>query len=123
MTMAAPIILLHLAIYQNKKGDDMKKLFIVLVLLSITTFAYAEYTEKVVVDKIEILENGIIQIRYATKVYKDGVEIAKTYQREIAEPDSRVSEIEDERVKSVAQVVWTPEVKAKYKEEKAKRNQ
>lgn len=98
----------------------MKKLLIMLCLLSITTFAYAEYTEKVVVDKIEILENGIIQVRYATKVYKDGEEIAKTYRREVVEPDKDVNTISEPKVKVVAEVIWTQEVKDKYKAEKAK---
>jgi len=96
------------------------KLLIALCLVFMATFAYAEYTEEVVVDKIEILKNGIVQVRYATIVYKDGTEITKTYLREIIEPDEDIEEIEDAKVKSVAEVIFTEDVKKKYKKEKEK---
>jgi len=85
------------------------------------------YTEKVVIDKIEILEDGQIQIRMATKVFKDGVEVAKTYWRTVLAPDQDLSKIviapnitkEDaDKVKAVANVVWTDTVKKAYLEAK-----
>jgi hypothetical protein len=35
-------------------------------------------TEQKVVDQINVLEDGHIQVRKATHVYRDGVEISKT---------------------------------------------
>ncbi len=76
-----------------------------------------------VIDKIEILEDGQIQIRQATKVYKDGVEITKTYWRTVIAPDQDLSKItitpnttqaDTDKVKAVANVVWTDKVKSNY---------
>jgi hypothetical protein len=59
-------------------------------------------TEEQVVDKIEILEDGTIQIRKATRIIKDGVEIAKTYHRHCLSPGDDYSN-EDARVIKAAQ--------------------
>lgn len=112
----------------------MKKLFLglILVLFLIVNGYCAEpvYTEKVVIDKIEILEDGQIQIRQATKVFKDEVEISKTYWRNVIAPDQDLSKVviapnitkEDaNKVKAVANAVWTPQVKADYIEAKNKK--
>ena len=37
--------------------------------------------EKSVVDKIEVLLNGCIQVRRRDQILKDGVEVAATYHR------------------------------------------
>ena len=77
------------------------------------------YTEKVVIDKIEVLEDGQIQIRQATKVYKDGVEISKSYFRKVLEPGQDLSK-EDEKVSAVASAVWTEKVVKDFKASKPK---
>ncbi len=104
----------------------MKKLFLGLILLLFLANGYCAepvYTEKVVIDKIEILEDGQIQIRQATKVYKDGVEVAKTYWRTVIAPDQdltktviapNITKEDIDKVKAVANVIWTPQVKADY---------
>lgn len=71
------------------------------------------YTEQIVIDRIEILEDGQIQVRQATKVLKDGIEIAKTYHRHVIAPGDDTSK-EDVRVKAVADAVWTDTVKKTY---------
>jgi len=73
------------------------------------------YSEEKVVDRIEVLEQGQIQVRVATKVYKDGVEIAKTYERHVVSPTDIISPNEDERVKAVASAVHTKEVVDNYR--------
>ena len=74
------------------------------------------YTEETVVDKIEILEDGQMQIRKAIRVLKDGVKISENYHRHVIAPDISSTDLtkEDERVKSVANAVWTKEVKDKF---------
>lgn len=67
------------------------------------------------IDKIEIVENGIIQIRRADKVLKDGVEIAKTHHRWSLSPGQDVSD-QEPRVQAVCEVIWTPEVIKAYQE-------
>ena len=34
-----------------------------------------------VVDQIQVVENGIVQVRTATKIIEDGKELSKTYHR------------------------------------------
>ena len=72
------------------------------------------YTEKSVIDKIEILEDGQIQVRQADKVYKGGVEIAKTYHRHVLAPGDDFAN-EDMRVQMVATALHTKEVINVYK--------
>lgn len=62
-------------------------------------------TELSVIDKIEVLENGQIQVRRADKVLRDGVEIAKTYHRYVLAPGDDLSG-QDARVAAVATAVW-----------------
>ena len=70
-------------------------------------------TEETVVDQITVLEDGQLQVRRATKVLRDGVEIAKTYHRHVVAPGADLSK-EDARVQLVGQVLHTPEVVAIY---------
>lgn len=72
--------------------------------------------EKVeVIDKIEVLEDGQIQVRRATKIMENGKQIGSpTYHRWVLAPDADLTEQED-KVKKVSEAVWTQEVKDKYK--------
>jgi len=98
-----------------------KKVVIVLIgLFLMASFAYATpvYTEGESYQ-IEVLEDGHIQVRKATRVYKDGVEISKTYHRHVLAPDIEDLSKEVKRVKDIASVVWTPEVISVYNEKQA----
>ena len=66
------------------------------------------------IDKIEIVETNSIQVRTATIIEKDGVEIARTYHRHVVNPTDSV-ENEDSRVQAIANAIWTNEVIANYK--------
>jgi hypothetical protein len=68
------------------------------------------------VDKIEVIENNSIQVRIATIIEKDGIEIAKTYHRHVVAPTDSI-ENEDSRVQAIANAIWTNEVIAKYKQD------
>lgn len=71
-------------------------------------------TEETKIDKIEILEDGQIQVRRATIIYRDGVEVSRTNHRHVLDPGVDVANLpdQDERVQAVARALWTPEVKA-----------
>lgn len=73
-------------------------------------------TEITKVDQIEVTENNSIQIRTATIIEKDSVEIAKTYHRHVVAPTDSI-ENEDSRVQAIANAIWTNEVIAKYKQD------
>ena len=70
--------------------------------------------EKVVVDSINTLENGCINVRTATIILKDDVEISRTFHRHALTPLSDMSG-EDARVQAVATAVHTSEVVAAYR--------
>ena len=72
---------------------------------------YSERTEY----KEEILPNQTIQLRTATVVERDGVEIGRQYHREVFVPGSDVSFAPGE-VQAIASALWTAEVIAAYEE-------
>ena len=69
--------------------------------------------EKSVVDKVEVLLNGSIQVRRRDQILKDGVEVAATYHRHVVHPGADISN-EDPRVAAIATATWTEEVVAAY---------
>lgn len=69
--------------------------------------------EKSVVDKIEVLLLGQIQVRRRDQILKDGVEVAATYHRHVLSPGDDLTN-EDPRVVAIAEATWTPEVIAAY---------
>ena len=69
--------------------------------------------EKSVVDKIEVLLNGSIQVRRRDQILRDGVEVASTFHRHVVHPGDDVSN-EDPRVAAIAAATWTDEVVAAY---------
>ena len=70
-------------------------------------------TEKIIIDKIEIVETDSIQVRTATIIEKDNVEIAKTYHRHVKHPGEDITN-EDPKVQAIANAIWTEEVIAAY---------
>ena len=71
--------------------------------------------EKVIkIDQIEIVgEYKAIQVRQATVVTDDGVELSRSFHRHVLSCDADISG-EDEEVQAVCNAVWTDEVKAAY---------
>ena len=67
----------------------------------------------VIVDQIEVVENGTVQVRTATKIVENGKELNRTFHRHVVVPGQDYS-AEDNRVKAVCAAVHTPEVIAAY---------
>ena len=75
-------------------------------------------------DKIEVVNKWNIQVRNATIIKKDGVEITRTFHRKVLTPgtldasdnlvDTDISG-EDADVQAIANAAWTTQVKADYK--------
>ena len=63
--------------------------------------------------KIEVLENGTLQIRRSDIVLKDDVEVGCQYHRHVLVPGSDVTS-EVQRVQDVATAVWTADVVSAY---------
>ena len=70
-------------------------------------------TKKTVVDKIEVLEMGQVQIRTATVVSEDGAELSRSFHRHVLVPGDDTTGQED-RVAAVAVAAWTPAVVAAW---------
>ena len=70
-------------------------------------------TEDTVVDSIDVLLNGFIQVREVNRVFRDGVEISKSFHRHVVKPGADLSK-EDPRVAEIGSVVHTPEVIAAF---------
>lgn len=69
--------------------------------------------KKVFVDRIEIVENGCVQVRTKTAIMEDGKPISSTFHRHVVAPGDDYSG-EDARVKAICEVTHTPEVVAAY---------
>ena len=67
-----------------------------------------------VVDLIEALENGCVQVRTKTAFKEDGVEIGSRFHRHVVSPGDDYSN-EDTRVQGVCAALHTAEVIAAYK--------
>lgn len=67
-----------------------------------------------VVDKIEVVENGSVQVRTATRITEDGKIISQSFQRHVVAPGADYSG-EDARVQAVCAAAHTPEVVEAYK--------
>ena len=72
----------------------------------------ATYTEREEL-KEEILPNQTIQLRVATVVERDGIEVGRTYHRSVYNPGADLTEAPAE-VQAIASVLWTTEVIAAY---------
>ncbi len=76
-------------------------------------------TEREIVDQIEIRgEQGTMQVRKATIIERDGVEISRTFHRHVVEPDADITN-EHDFVKAVSPLIHTKAVKDAYIAEKA----
>ncbi len=75
-------------------------------------------TETVSIDKIEIVGDWNIQVRQATVIEKDGVQVARSFHRWVLTPDSDISG-QEQKVQDICNVAWTDEVKSAYETFKA----
>jgi cell fate (sporulation/competence/biofilm development) regulator YlbF (YheA/YmcA/DUF963 family) len=70
--------------------------------------------KKVVVDLVETLENGNVQVRTKTAILEDGKEISSKFHRHVVVPGADYS-AENAKVQAICAAVHTPEVVAAYK--------
>jgi len=78
--------------------------------------------KQIVVDKIEVLENGQVQVRTATVIKEDDKEINRSFHRHVLAPRTKSGDTwgdtdissEDARVQAIANATWTDDVKSAY---------
>jgi len=68
----------------------------------------------IVVDLIEVTENGCVQVRTKTAIMEDGVQISGSFHRHVIAPGDDYAN-EDARVKAICKATHTPAVVNAYK--------
>jgi len=71
--------------------------------------------ETIEYDKIEVVgQYKFVQVRKATVIKKDGVELTRAYERYVLHPDSDISG-QPAEVTAICNAVWTDAVKESWK--------
>ena len=81
-------------------------------------------TKETVVDRIEVLEMGQVQVRTATRVKEDGAILSSSFQRHVLDPSVKTGDTwgdtdisgETARVQALCNATWTDSVKTAYQE-------
>ena len=87
-------------------------------------------TKETVVDRVEVLEMGQVQVRAATKILEDGNELNRSFHRHVLQPSVKNDDTwedtdisgEDAKVQAICNATWTDEVKTAYQEMKDAEN-
>ena len=71
--------------------------------------------ESIEYDKIEVVgQYKAVQVRKATVIKKDGVELTRSFERYALHPDSDIS-AQPTEVQAICNAVWTNEIKDAWK--------
>ena len=70
--------------------------------------------KQILVDLLEVIKNGCVQVRTKTAILENGEEISSTFHRHVVAPGDDYS-AEDARVQAICAAVHTEEVIAAYK--------
>ncbi len=65
------------------------------------------------IDRIEVIENGIVQVRQATIITEDGNQLSRTFHRWCITPGEDYS-TQEQQVQDICKVTHIPEVIAAY---------
>jgi hypothetical protein len=71
------------------------------------------FTETKVIDQITVTENGIVLYREATRIFKDGEQMAQTFHRSSLSPNQDLTGV-PAQVVAICNTAWTDEVVAAY---------
>ena len=71
-------------------------------------------TEEEHISQMNVLEDGSIEVRRDTVIYRDGVEISRAFHRHVCTPGNDLTR-EHARVAAIGNVVHTAEVIEAYK--------
>ena len=81
-------------------------------------------TKETVIDRIEVGEDSQLQIRTATRILEDGVQLSSSFHRHVLAPSTKTGDTwgdtdisgEDARVQAIANATWTADVKTAWQE-------
>ncbi len=64
--------------------------------------------KQITIDKIEVIEDGSVQVRQITRVMENGTELSASYHRWVLHPGSELTG-QEARVVAICNTVWTQE--------------
>ena len=67
----------------------------------------------IVIDRIEVVESGVVQVRVCTRIMEDGKQISGTFHRHVVAPGDDYSK-QDARVKAICAATHTAAVVSAY---------
>jgi hypothetical protein len=70
-------------------------------------------TEKIEIDRIEVVSGWTIQVRRCTTIERDGQFVSNSFHRWVLNPDMDISD-QEQKVQDIANAAWTPEVRQAY---------
>ena len=70
-------------------------------------------TEKIEIDRLEVVNDWNVQVRRATTIEKDGVFVSKTFHRWVLTPDDNITN-QEQKVKDICNAAWTEEVRSAF---------
>ena len=70
-------------------------------------------TEKIEIDRIEVVNDWNIQVRQSITIERDGMFVSRTFNRWVLNPDSNITN-QEQKVKDICNTAWTPEVRSAY---------
>lgn len=79
-------------------------------------------SKQTIVDLIEVIEGGHVQVRSATRIIEDGNVLSQSFHRHVVSPGQDYS-AEDPKVQAICAAVHTPEVVAAYQAQQAQQAQ
>lgn len=69
--------------------------------------------KQIVVDQIEVLESGCVQVRTCTRVTEDKIVLSNSFHRHVVVPGADYSQ-ETQKVKDICALIHTPKVVSEY---------
>jgi hypothetical protein len=62
-------------------------------------------TKETLVDRIEVIDTGAIQVRTATRIIEDGELLSQSYHRHVLQPGDDLTD-QDPKVVAIATAAW-----------------
>lgn len=75
-----------------------------------------------IIDLVEVIQDGSLQIRQAQIINQDNIEIARSYKRWVRHPGDTLAQSDPIPIPAIANAVWTESVISDYQKIIAQNN-